>query len=125
MTLKLLLLILSSVSLSALAQITLKTGMSTERIQQVMDGSGSTLELILSIAHSPLVWLGLGMYFIGALVWLLVLARVDVSFAYPFVGLGFILTMLLGFLLLGEVIGVARIIGTLLVVGGVVLISSY
>ena len=125
MTVKILLLILSSVSLSALAQITLKSGMSTERIQQVMDSSGSTHELVLSIAHSPLVWLGLGMYFIGALVWLLVLARVDVSFAYPFVGLGFILTMLLGFLVLGEVIGVARIIGTLLVVCGVVLISGY
>ena len=30
-----------------------------------------------------------------------VLTKVDVSFAYPFVGLGFILTMLFGYLMLG------------------------
>ena len=39
---------------------------------------------------------GLALYGLGAMVWLYVLARLPLSAAYPFVGLGFILTMVLG-----------------------------
>jgi len=124
-TTRLFLLVLASVSMSAIAQITLKMGMSGERIQVALGGSIKPWDLVLIIATAPLVWLGLTMYFIGALVWLLVLARLEVTLAYPFVGLGFILTMLLGFFLLGETVSLPRIMGTLLVVLGVVLISRY
>lgn len=51
------------------------------------------------------------------------LARLDVSMAYPFVGLGFILTMLLVFFVLGESLSTMRIVGTLLITAGVVLVS--
>jgi multidrug transporter EmrE-like cation transporter len=62
-------------------------------------------------------------YFLSAGVWLFVLARVDVSLAYPFVGLGFILTMLLGWLIRGEILSVNRVAGTALIVMGVVLLA--
>lgn len=123
MTFRLFLLILTSVSISAIAQITLKTGMSGKHIQAALNGSAR--DLVITIATAPLVWLGLAMYFAGALAWLLVLARLEVSLAYPFVGLGFIFTMLLGFFLLGETVSMPRIGGTLLVVLGVILISRY
>jgi len=99
--------------------------MSGERIQVALDNSVTSWDLVLTIVSAPFVWLGLFMYFCGALVWLLVLARLDVSLAYPFVGLGFILTMFLGFFLLNETVSLTRIGGTLLVVLGVVLISRY
>ena len=67
---------------------------------------------------------GLALYALGAILWLLVLARSDVSFAYPFVALGFIITMVLGWAILGESLGAARLIGTLLIVAGVSLVSS-
>ena len=54
---------------------------------------------------------------------LLVLRRLDVTFVYPFVGLGFILTMFLGAWLLSEPVTGTRIVGTLLVVAGVALIA--
>jgi len=122
-TFRLFLLVLASVSISAIAQVTLKMGVSGKHIQIAL--AGSLKDLVSAIATSPLVWLGLAMYFAGALAWLLVLARLEVSLAYPFVGLGFILTMLLGFFLLGETVSLPRIGGTLLVVLGVVLISRY
>ena len=67
--------------------------------------------------------MGLTLYFLSAVVWLLVLSRVEVSFAYPFVGIGFILTMLLGWLAMGDTMSLARVAGTLLIAGGVVLIA--
>lgn len=51
---------------------------------------------------SPKVSPGLACYGPGALIWLRVLAMMDLSQAYPFVALGFVLTMALGFVLLGE-----------------------
>ena len=55
---------------------------------------------------------------------ILVLAKVDVSLAYPFVGVGFIVTMVLGWLLLQEPVGLTRITGTLLVAIGAYLVAQ-
>ena len=117
------LLIMVSVSLSAFAQIALKSGMESPVIQRALADSASRLNAVLAIGLNGWVIFGLALYVLGAMVWLLVLARLDVSQAYPFVGLGFILTMLLGALLLGEDLSATRIAGTLLVVAGVLLVS--
>jgi multidrug transporter EmrE-like cation transporter len=120
---KLLFLILTSVSLSAIAQVILKFGMSNDDTQQALARGLNRLDTILVIASSNHVILGLLIYGVGAILWLLVLANLDVSFAYPFVGLGFILTMLFGSLFLGEPFGAMRITGTLFVVVGIVLVA--
>lgn len=116
-------LILGSVGMSAVAQLLLKLGMSSEPVQQAL-GQDSTLDAVWIVATNWQVVGGMGLYALAAIVWLFVLARADLSFAYPFVGIGFILTMLLGWAILGETLGAARLIGTLLVVGGVWLVSS-
>ncbi len=118
---KIFFLILISVSLSALAQITLKAGMSGERVQTALSRGG--FEMALAIATNAYVIGGLLLYALGAVLWLFVLARLDVSFAYPFVGIGFLLTMLFGVLLLGEPLNLNRILGTILVAVGIVFVS--
>jgi len=123
MNTRLLVLIIGSVSLSALAQLFLKLGMSGQTVQQAL-GQGGSYEAIRAIVSNLHVLTGLTMYGLGAAVWLLVLAKVDVSFAYPFVGLGFILTMLLGWWILAEPISAARVTGTLFVALGVYLVSN-
>ena len=114
--------ILISVAMSALAQIILKTGMSNLGIGASM-AARRWGEAAWQVATNPWVMLGLSMYFLSALVWLMVLARVQVSFAYPFVGIGFILTMLMGWLVMGDAMSMQRVVGTLLIAGGVVLIA--
>ncbi|MBE0596598.1 MAG: EamA family transporter [Desulfuromonadales bacterium] len=121
MNAKVLALILVSVSLSALAQIALKSGMASGRVQEAL--SAHPVRAALAVAGTPQVVFGLLLYALGAVLWLLVLARIDVSLAYPFVGLGFVLTMVLGFTLLGEPVGSARLTGTLLVTAGVFLVA--
>jgi len=123
MTIKIFSLIIISVSLSAIAQISLKVGMSGLSVQSAMSESGMGYKLFLNIFTNLYVLAGLSMYVLGAVLWLFVLARVDVSMAYPYVGIGFIITMLLGSALLGEVLSPLRVVGTLLVVGGITLIS--
>jgi multidrug transporter EmrE-like cation transporter len=123
MTLALYGLILFSVALSAGAQIVLKTGMSSPAVQAALAG-GTRLDALVGIATSWGVILGLAMYGFGAVLWLFVLARIDVSKAYPFVGLGFLLTMAMGYFLLAEPVTVTRLLGTVLVAAGVYLVAA-
>jgi multidrug transporter EmrE-like cation transporter len=115
-------LILFSVSCSAIAQIFLKIGMSQPAVLKDL-ATGDHLMLVGSIISNGWVLGGLALYFFGAVVWLFVLARVDVSFAYPFVGLGFIVTLLLGRIVMGDVVTLTRVVGTVLVSTGVLLIA--
>lgn len=115
-------LIFISVTISAIAQVTLKQGMSSPTVQQGL--TGGWLEIVIAVASSFYVWLGLFLYALGAVLWLGVLAKVDVSIAYPFVGLGFILTALFGVFLLGEAFSVIRFVGTCLVVLGIILVTQ-
>lgn len=120
MSLRLFLLILGSVALSALAQLALKSGTSAA----ARHGPGGTASAeLLALAQSPLILAGLALYGLGAVLWLFVLARAPLSLAYPFVGLGFILTLLAGALVLGEQVGAARIVGTVLIACGCALVA--
>jgi drug/metabolite transporter (DMT)-like permease len=116
-------LILLSVAISAGAQLVLKKGMSAPALQQVM-ARGNSFDTLVHIFLSPLVIGGLFIYFLGAVVWLLVLSKVELSQAYPFVGLGFILTLILSVLFLSETASMMRIIGTMVIVAGVVMVSQ-
>lgn len=121
MSFGLLVLILVSVLLSASAQIAFKLG----AIHGVApEASGKLLATFTAMVTNPWVLGGLFMYGLSAALWLLVLARADVSVAYPFVGLGFIVTLAAGALLLGEHVTLMRIAGTILVALGVVMVAS-
>ena len=123
MNLILVMLILCSVLLSAFAQITLKIGMSSPIIQHAI-ASSSALTVLQSISTNIYVIGGLSLYFASAAVWLFVLAKVDVSFAYPFVGLGFVVTMLLAFFINGEVMSTTKVVGTLCIALGVAIMAQ-
>jgi drug/metabolite transporter (DMT)-like permease len=117
-----LVLTLVSVTLSAVAQITMKAGMSQPPMRAAL-AAGDHLATAMAAASNPFLIAGFGLYFVGALVWLLVLARVNVSVAYPFVSLGFLLTAGLAALLLGESVSVKRLLGILLVGLGVYIVA--
>ena len=65
---------------------------------------------------------GFLLYGLGAVVWLAVLSKWDVSKAYPLVGLGFVFTVGIGFLI-GEQVTTPRVIGVLLICSGVFLVG--
>lgn len=124
MTITIILFIISSVSLSAFAQIVLKMGMSNPKVQNDLIIAGNLFEKLYIALTNVYVVAGISMYLFSMILWLVVLSKIDVSVAYPFVGLGFIITMVLGFLLLNEQISTMRVMGTILVVCGVLMVSS-
>ena len=108
--------ILFTVFMSACAQLLLKMGM-----EKVENNGGLMADGLMSVIHavfSPLVFAGIFIYGLSVLVWLWVLSKVDLSIAYPFVGVSFIFTLLFGVFLLDEGINIYKIVGTLLIAAG-------
>lgn len=104
------------VLLSSAAQIAMKRGMSAP-------GSGDLGSTYGQALSSPMVWLGLVLYGVSAVLWLWVLSRLDVSVAYPLVSLGFVVTLAAGVLWLGEPFSWLRVGGCTLIVVGVSLLA--
>jgi multidrug transporter EmrE-like cation transporter len=122
MTVRVLILILTSVSLSALAQVSLKIGMSSPSIRVAL-GEHGNFRGVMSFVTNPTILGGLALYCIGTVLWLNVLARSELSQAYPFVGLGIVLTGLLGHLLFNDTLSPLRLTGTAVVIAGIILVA--
>jgi multidrug transporter EmrE-like cation transporter len=118
-----LILILLSVFLSATAQLLLKLGASAPAVRDAIAGGGEMSGRAVALMTSPTLVGGLAIYALSAAFWIAVLSRVDLSLAYPFVGLGFILTFVIGTVFLGETANAARLSGTLLIAAGAVLVA--
>ena len=112
---------LLGIALSTAAQFSLKAGMSTTAVKAIL-AHPFTLRTGLTIFTDKYILGGLALYGLGAVVWLGVLSRWDVSKAYPLVGLGFVFTIAIG-LMIGEQVTLPRILGVLLICSGVVLIG--
>jgi drug/metabolite transporter (DMT)-like permease len=114
--------ILITVFMSACAQLLLKLGV-TAAI-----GAGHSfnngLNGIIQILLSPLIIIGILIYGSSVLVWIWVLSRVELSVAYPFVGLSFVFTLLFGALILGEGMSITKILGTVMITAGCVLVAN-
>lgn len=114
-------LIMAGVLLNATAQLALKQGM-----RQIghFDFSPSTL-LAMSwrIGINPYVLVGLACYVLSVCVWLLVLSRVEVSFAYPMISIGYIVTAVAAYAFFGEAVTPTRIAGIAVIIFGVYLVS--
>ena len=114
-------LILTGVLLNAAAQIVLKQGM--RAIGTFAFTLDNLVPIGLRVALNPFVLLGIGFYGISVVVWLMVLSRVDVSYAYPMLSVGYIVAALAGRIFFGEPVDLTRWAGIITICFGVWLIT--
>jgi drug/metabolite transporter (DMT)-like permease len=81
------------------------------------------LSFALGLVLNPLVILGLAVYACGTFLWLIALSRVDLSYAYPFASLNYVLVLLASWLILGEQPSPLRVLGVVVICFGVYAIS--
>jgi drug/metabolite transporter (DMT)-like permease len=115
--------ILLSVGLAAVAQLALKQGMNqvnSELAPATFSLNGMSVRALVT---EPFVWLGLVLFGLSAMVWLVVLSRASLSFAYPFAALTYVLILLFDALVLDEHVPALRWGGVALIAVGIFLIS--
>lgn len=86
--------------------------------------SASPAVLLESLEHDPLPLLVIGVFLLQLVNWLLVLERVDLSYAQPLTALSYVSVGLLSAWFFGERLDAAKIVGVVLVLAGVVLVSA-
>jgi drug/metabolite transporter (DMT)-like permease len=113
--------ILVSVLTGAIGQVLLKKGMMTMGpVTLTLNQLPTTL---WRMATNPYVVIGLLIYVGGTVFWLSALSRVDLSFAYPFASLSYVVMLAASWLLFHENVTPIRLLGTVIVGLGVFLIS--
>jgi multidrug transporter EmrE-like cation transporter len=120
-TMKNILLILGSVSLNAAAQLCIRKGML--KIGEVPSDIASIFKAAPSMLSNLFLWSALLAYAFSLILWMVVLSKVEVTFAYPFLSLGFVLVTISSFLIFNENISPLRIAGIALICLGVFFVS--
>jgi drug/metabolite transporter (DMT)-like permease len=115
-------LILLSVALAAMAQLTLKYGMA--RVGFIGGNDlRSPVGTLLKIFSEPIVWGGLALFATSAIFWMVALSRTSLSFAYPFAALTYVLILLFDWLVLREPVVALRWLGVAFIIVGLVFVS--
>ncbi len=114
-----LVLVAIAVCFSAIGEFMLKAGM--DRVGVLSLSSMGTV-VPKMIRTWPLYggFLSIG---VGAVFWLAALSRADLSWAYPLLAMGYVITLVMAPMILREQVPSIRWIGTILIVMGVYLIS--
>lgn len=115
-------LILFTVLTNAAAQIMLKNGM--RAIGHFDLGAGSLMATLPRVAFNPWVFFGLCTFVISMASHLVVLSRVDLSFAYPFLSLAYVVVAVYAYFIFQEDLNAFRIAGIAFICLGTVLIAQ-
>ncbi len=65
---------------------------------------------------------GIALYALSTIFWLSALSKKDLSYVYPFTAANYVIIVLLSYFVLGEQIGIERVVGVLLVITGLYVI---
>ena len=116
-----LVMIISSVLLNAMAQLFLKKGMIT--IGDIAVSLAGVIGMIPKAILNPFIWGGFACYAVSILLWLVVLSKVEVSYAYPFLSIGYIVAAFVGYYFLGESMSLSKVCGIAVICLGIVLLD--
>jgi multidrug transporter EmrE-like cation transporter len=114
-------LILTGVLLNAVAQLLLKAG--ARSIVGLSFNLESAWTIAERLAINPWIFCGLLCYAVSVVVWILALARVEVSVAYPMLSIGYVVNALAAWLLFAEALSPVRIAGIGVIIAGVWLVA--
>ena len=84
--------------------------------------TGGYFEAPRLVATTPWIWVGLALFGLAAILWLMVLSRAALSFAYPFAALTYVVIVTYD-AFRNEPVGALRWSGALLIVAGILLVS--
>lgn len=114
-------LVLVTVTFNVVGQYLMKRGM-----MDVGRISGDLAMIVGSLSRAflnPWVIAGVVAYGMSSIFWLMLLSRVDLSYAYPALSLGYVMVTLVSAFALGEQVSAMRWAGVIVICVGVALLS--
>jgi len=78
----------------------------------------------LTMLLNPFIMLSILLTLLSGLSWIIAMTKFDISYAYPFTSLGFVLILIFSSLLFNETISIYKLVGVLFIVLGIMIISK-
>lgn len=85
---------------------------------------GSYFNFIKKTLSSPKIWAGLACISIGIVIWLMALAQAELSLVYPIDSMQYLLVLIGSWVFLREKIDADKLLGTLFVIIGIILVAK-
>lgn len=114
--------ILITLLLTVYGQLILKWRLSY--FGQLPDKFSEQVKYILSTLIDPYVISSFAAAFLASLTWIAALTKFQLSYAYPFMSLSFIMVLILSFYIFHEPVTAGKVIGSLLIVAGLIIASK-
>jgi len=115
------LMILLCVVLGSAGQLSLKHGMGS--VGRFAPDASQMLGTFVRAFSNGFVLVGFVLYGLSSLIWMVILSRVPLSYAYPMIAIGYVVVVILSKVLFKEDVNAVRFAGTLVICAGVVLVS--
>ena len=119
---KIVLLVLMAEIFGAVGQTLFKKSTNTIEVHSLKD-VGTIVRFLLEILVKPYIWVGFLCISGGLVMWLIALAQGDLSLVYPISSMQYILILISAHVFLQERVDVMKLIGTFLVVVGIILVA--
>lgn len=114
--------IVATIALTVFGQMVLKWRM--DQVGPMPAGAWPSLRFLLMLLIDPLVIASFVSAFIAGLAWMAAMTRFELSYAYPFTSLNFVVVLVLSVWLLGESLTVSKVIGVTMIVVGTLIASA-
>jgi drug/metabolite transporter (DMT)-like permease len=85
--------------------------------------TGEKIIFIIKLLLTPWVISSFASAFIASLFWMAAMTQFEISFAYPFMSLSYVIVMVLSFLLMGEKLTLYKVFGTLVIIAGLFIVT--
>ena len=114
--------IFATIALTVFGQLILKWRM--DQVGPLPMGIGGGLRHIFGLLIDPVVLSSFGAAFLASLAWMAALTRFELSYAYPFMSLSFVLVLVMSVAFLGETLTLSKVLGVVLIGIGTVVASA-
>jgi len=88
-----------------------------------MKGPGEKFLFAASMLTDPYIILSILLTLLSGLSWMIAMTKFDLSYAYPFTALGYVLILICSTLLFQESLTVPKLLGVLFIVAGIFIVS--
>jgi len=85
--------------------------------------TGNVARDLIGLAFNPWFIGAMALYGFASFFWVIAVSKTDISRAYPFMALGFVIVPIIGHFVLNESLNVPFFIGTGLIIAGIAVIS--
>lgn len=114
--------IIMTVFFAVVSQLIIKWQVSKHSTQNIITFN-EKIYFALDMLLNPFVILSIFFTFLSGLSWIIAMTKFEISYAYPFTALGFVLILLFSSLFFQESITLSKITGVLFIAAGIIIIG--